>query len=166
MTKLEKVRFLAVLLHKPIQNVQFRTHVGRENVNIRLFFLQEGFFDNKNLLLPPKSQRIKIMETNFENQIRDYVSLCVSDEVKKVIENQNKEILTLGDAASFLGLSKSYLYKMTAKGEIPFYRPLGKVMYFERSALLEWIRSRPGKTQESIAAAAAQYVDRNPLNGR
>ena len=60
MTKLEKVRFLAVLLYKPIQNVQFRTHVGRENVNIRLF-LQEGFFDNKNLLLPPKSQRIKII---------------------------------------------------------------------------------------------------------
>lgn len=106
------------------------------------------------------------METNFEKQIRDYVSLCVSDEVKKVIENQNKEILTLGDAASFLGLSKSYLYKMTAKGEIPFYRPLGKVMYFERSALLEWIRSRPGKTQESIAVAATRYVDSNPLNGR
>lgn len=106
------------------------------------------------------------METNFENQIRDYVSLCVSDEVKKIIENQNKEILTLGDAASFLGLSKSYLYKMTAKGEIPFYRPLGKVMYFERSALLEWIRSRPGKTQESIAVAATRYVDSNPLNGR
>jgi len=105
------------------------------------------------------------METNFETQIRDYVSLCVSDEVKKVIENQNKEILTLGDAASFLGLSKSYLYKMTAKGEIPFYRPLGKVMYFERSVLLDWIRSRPGKTQESIAAAAAIYVENKPLNG-
>lgn len=106
------------------------------------------------------------MVTHFEDQIRDYVSLCVSDEVKKVIENQNKEILTMGEAASFLGLSKSYLYKMTSKGDIPFYRPLGKVMYFERSVLLEWIRSRPGRTKENIAATAAQYVDRNPLNVR
>jgi len=105
------------------------------------------------------------MDTNFETVVRDLVHESVKDEVKNIIESQ-KEILTIEDAAALLGLSKSYIYKMTAKGNIPFYRPLGKVMYFERSVLLDWVRSHPGQTRESIAVAAQQYVDNRPLNAR
>lgn len=103
------------------------------------------------------------MDTNFETVVRDLVHESVKDEVKNIIESQ-KEILTIEEAAALLGLSKSYIYKMTAKGNIPFYRPLGKVMYFERTVLLDWVRSHPGQTRENIAAAALQYVDNRPLN--
>ena len=103
------------------------------------------------------------MDTNFETVVRDLVHESVKDGVKNIIESQ-KEILTIEDAAALLGLSKSYIYKMTAKGNIPFYRPLGKVMYFERTVLLDWVRSHPGQTKENVAMTAAQYVDRNPLN--
>jgi excisionase family DNA binding protein len=102
------------------------------------------------------------MDTNFETVVRELVHESVKDEVKNIIESQ-KEILTIEDAAALLGLSKSYIYKMTAKGYIPFYRPLGKVMYFERSVLLDWVRAHPAQSKEKFAVAAAQYVDRNPL---
>lgn len=53
----------------------------------------------------------------------------------------NKEVLTLEESAEFLGLSKSALYKMTSKREIPFYQPGGKKVYFRRVELESWVLS-------------------------
>ncbi len=44
-------------------------------------------------------------------------------------------------AVSFLGIAKSTLYKMTHENRIPFYKPAGKLIYFEKIVLLDWIRS-------------------------
>jgi len=41
-----------------------------------------------------------------------------------------KRYLTLKEAAQYLGLSESYLYKATAKKEIPFIR-LGRKLIFD-----------------------------------
>ena len=54
-----------------------------------------------------------------------------------------KEVLTLEEAALFMGISRSTLYKMTHSSAIPFYRPNGKLIYFEKSELLAWMRRRP-----------------------
>lgn len=51
-----------------------------------------------------------------------------------------KQVLTLEEAALFMGISKSSLYKMTHKHELPFFRPNGKIIYFEKSELLNWMR--------------------------
>ena len=52
-----------------------------------------------------------------------------------------KDVLTVEEAAMFLGLSKSFVYKMTHEGSLPFYKPNGKVCYFEKAALLDWMLS-------------------------
>jgi excisionase family DNA binding protein len=73
--------------------------------------------------------------------------------IQTFIEKQtlaNKEILTLGDAALFLGVSKSYLYKKTSKREIPFYRPGNKTIFMRRSELQEWIFSNRQSTKADI----------------
>ena len=36
-----------------------------------------------------------------------------------------KQVLTLEEASLFMGISKSSLYKMTHKHELPFFRPNG-----------------------------------------
>jgi excisionase family DNA binding protein len=51
----------------------------------------------------------------------------------------NKEILTLEEAAQYLVLSKSCIYKMTSNKEIPHYIPRGKKIYFRRIELDRWI---------------------------
>ena len=51
-----------------------------------------------------------------------------------------KEILTFYEAVEFLGISKSLLYKMTAKMLLPHYKPRGKMVYFDKKELEEWIR--------------------------
>lgn len=51
----------------------------------------------------------------------------------------NKEVLTLEEGSEYLSLSKSALYKMTSKREIPFYNPGGKKIYFRKSELDSWV---------------------------
>ena len=51
-----------------------------------------------------------------------------------------KNILNFYEAVEFLGISKSLLYKMTAKMLLPHYKPRGKMVYFDKKELEEWIR--------------------------
>lgn len=99
---------------------------------------------------------------NLEQIIKKLVHENVQTEVQRILD-ENKEMLSLEQAAQMLGLSRSYLYKQTAAGTIPHFKPMGKVIYFERSVLLDWIRSFPVPTKDNVSATANNYVNRNPL---
>ena len=68
-----------------------------------------------------------------------------------------KEVLTSDEAAQYMGISKSYLYKLTMRGEIPHYKPMGKMCYFNRAELEEWLQSNRVATATEIADRANQY---------
>lgn len=72
-----------------------------------------------------------------------------------------KEILTADEACAFLGITKSYLYKLTHRHEIPFYRPNGKLIYFERKDLMAWMRRNRVATYDEAKATALNYVANN-----
>lgn len=60
-----------------------------------------------------------------------------------------KEVLTAEETARYMGISKSYLYKLTMRGEIPHYKPMGKMCYFNRAELEQWLqRNRCATTTE------------------
>ena len=61
------------------------------------------------------------------------------------------------EAAQYMGISKSYLYKLTMRGEIPHYKPMGKMCYFNRAELEEWLQSNRVATAAEIADRANQY---------
>lgn len=46
----------------------------------------------------------------------------------------------LAAAAEYLRVSRSFLYKLTSKGRISFYRPGGKTLYFDKADLDDYIR--------------------------
>lgn len=75
------------------------------------------------------------------------------EKLEVLIERQyilSKEILTLEEAAEYLQLSKSCLYKMTSSKEIPYYVPGGKKIYFRRIELDNWIlNSKVNSVNES-----------------
>ncbi len=50
-----------------------------------------------------------------------------------------KNVLTLDEACEFTGISKSYMYRLTSTRQIPHAKPLGKMIYFERSVLEKWL---------------------------
>lgn len=52
-----------------------------------------------------------------------------------------KEVLTSEETARYLGISRSYLYKLTMRREIPHYKPMGKMCYFNRREIEAWLQS-------------------------
>lgn len=56
----------------------------------------------------------------------------IADLVKAKTLFCTKEVLTSDEVARYMGISKSYLYKLTMRNETPHYKPMGKVCYFNR----------------------------------
>lgn len=76
-----------------------------------------------------------------------------------------QNLLTLEEAAQYLGLKKSYLYRLTSARQIPFFKYGGRRVLFERESLETWraARLQAVPTQEEAAARAAAYCVANPL---
>ncbi len=71
---------------------------------------------------------------------------------------QDEKPLSFSEAAEYLDLSKSNLYKHTHKNLIPFFRPNGKKIYFLKSDLRTWLLRNRQSTADEIAQKAADYV--------
>lgn len=80
------------------------------------------------------------------------------------IQKNQKEVMTLDEVAVYTGLKKSYLYKLTSRRTIPHYKPNGKVCFFRRSELEEWMTSNPIATVEEINDRAMEYCMRKKPN--
>ncbi len=65
-----------------------------------------------------------------------------------------KEVLTSDEASRYMGISKSYLYKLTMRGDIPHYKPMGKMCYFNRGELEAWLQQNRCATTTEIADRA------------
>jgi excisionase family DNA binding protein len=51
--------------------------------------------------------------------------------------------LSFKETCLYLNLSASYLYKLTHRRAIPFYKPTGKRVFFDRSQLDAFLRQKP-----------------------
>jgi excisionase family DNA binding protein len=69
-----------------------------------------------------------------------------------------KDVLTFNEAAVYLDVSHSHLYKMTSTGVIPSYKPNGKKLYFNRKELDEWLLTNKQLSQDEIQQQAADYI--------
>jgi len=50
-----------------------------------------------------------------------------------------KNVLNFEEAVEYTGMKASYLYKLTSTGRIPHYKPYGKMIYFRREELEEFL---------------------------
>ena len=89
-----------------------------------------------------------------------------SDEVLRMaVDPQPGATMNIDEAAAFLGLRKSYIYKLTHLKEIPFIKYGGRLILFDRERLAAWKRDKmqPVPTREELAAKAEAYCATNPL---
>lgn len=68
-----------------------------------------------------------------------------------------KEVLTSKETARYLGISMSYLYKLMMRRLIPHYKPMGKLCYFNRNELIQWLQSNRVETECGISERAMAY---------
>ena len=69
-----------------------------------------------------------------------------------------KNVLTIDDAAVLTGMSKSHLYKLTCSKQIPFYRPNGKLLFFDRLELESWLKQNRVTPEYEAEQQAFSYV--------
>ena len=72
----------------------------------------------------------------------------------------SKETMTMTELAEYAKLSKSTLYKLTSRNEIPHYSPTGKNLYFNRKEIDIWLTTNKDSDQDQ-ANLWANKVRRN-----
>lgn len=73
----------------------------------------------------------------------------------------NKEVLTFEETCEYTGISRSYLYKLTAAREIPHSKPNGKMIFFEKAKLNTWLLQNGRKSRSEIETEALNYTFKN-----
>lgn len=99
----------------------------------------------------------KNSKTNLEQERR----IAELQERVNRLENlcyATKEVLNLEEASNFLGIAKSTLYKMTHLNQLPYFKPAGKLIFFEKKALLDWVRGAKSMSEEEIREEAASRL--------
>lgn len=92
-------------------------------------------------------------------------SLTIEERLAKLEKAVMKprELLNLEEACEFLRLSRSTVYKMTHLRIIPYYKPGGRYIYFERSELEKWIRSCPVHAENQLDEEVTKYIQEYPF---
>ena len=60
-------------------------------------------------------------------------------EIENLLRGKQTDLLNLNQAAQYLSISHSQLYKYTSQRKIPFHKPAGKYLYFFKHELDLWI---------------------------
>jgi excisionase family DNA binding protein len=82
------------------------------------------------------------------------------DRIEKMLTEHNmlqKEVLNFNEAAIYLEVSHSHLYKLTSTGKIPSYKPNGKKLYFNREELNTWLLSNRQASTAEIEEEAQSF---------
>ena len=83
------------------------------------------------------------------------------EHIERLLQEQNilkKEVLDTREAAKYIGFSEGYLYQLTSGLKIPFFRPNGKRIYFNRKDLDKWLqRNRQDSKEEIIVATMKKF---------
>ena len=62
------------------------------------------------------------------------------------------------------GLERITKYMMTHLNQLPYFKPAGKLIFFEKKALLDWVRGARAMSEEEIRLEAANRL--NEMNNR
>jgi excisionase family DNA binding protein len=83
------------------------------------------------------------------------------EKIERLLTSQTmlqKEVLNFNEAAEYLELSLSHLYRLTSTKQIPHFCPQGKKLYFNRLELDAWLQRNRQTTTEEIEKMATDYI--------
>jgi excisionase family DNA binding protein len=80
----------------------------------------------------------------------------IKEVLDRILEHQylQKEVLSFEEACSYCGISKSKMYKHTSSNNIPYYKPEGKLIFFKKEELDEWLLRNRQSTKEEMDRVA------------
>ena len=74
------------------------------------------------------------------------------------MELHTKRVLSFSEGCEYTGYTKSYMYKLTSGGVIPYSKPNGKKIWFDREKLDQWLLSNSSATLAEQESKAETYL--------
>ncbi len=72
--------------------------------------------------------------------IREELEVVKANQTRlKQILLSKKTVLNIRDLCDYTGYSMSYIYKLTSQNKIPYFKPSGKMVFFEREEIDSWL---------------------------
>lgn len=69
-----------------------------------------------------------------------------------------KQIFNVDDLVKYTGFKKSYVYKLVHRNEIPYSKPTGGMLFFDRKEIDAWLMSKHQKSDTQIQQEALDYI--------
>jgi excisionase family DNA binding protein len=82
------------------------------------------------------------------------------DFIKRAL-TANKRVLNISEASQYLGFSVSYIYKLTSSGVLPYSKPNGKTIFFDREKLDVWLLSNNNSSNDEKESAASTFISQS-----
>jgi len=68
-----------------------------------------------------------------------------------------KTVLSFDEACKYCCISKSKMYKHTSSSNIPFYKPEGKLIFFKKEELDQWLLRNRQSSMDELQREATKY---------
>ena len=90
------------------------------------------------------------------------------ESLEKLIDHLNKiekyiyvgkDMFTVEETADFLGVSTSFVYRLTSGKQISVYRPSGKLLYISKEELIKWMMQNEEISNERLQELGSKKVD-------
>lgn len=98
---------------------------------------------------------MELNDTNIANSILQELR-----EIKQVLVFK-KRMWTMDDFCLYTGISKEYAYHLTSTGKVKFYRPFGKIIFFDSEEVIEFLKRNPSSDAKKFEAKGNKYLLNN-----
>ena len=108
------------------------------------------------------TRRIQLLEMQIM-ELKTVDPVIINERLKAIEDAlyTTKDILNMKEVCQYLDISQSLLYKLTCSGEIPHFKPRGKMIFFEKKELIAWIKRNRETDSELISPSIIIKTDKS-----
>lgn len=106
---------------------------------------------------------MKIVYIAEKEELQALIKESIHEEIQSFLKGLNQktipERMNLTEAAQYLGMTKSGMYKFTHERRIPYHK-LGKRVFFYTKDIDEWLKEQSPriKSRQELEREAASYI--------
>lgn len=135
-------------------------------MRVTVTFCNPFYFHFLLIFAPDNRQRYRVHQLlkPLKSKTMEEQILQRLDRIERYSIIAAKTMLNIEEVAFLIGLSKSWVYKAVMEHTIPYYKPNGKQIYFDRAEIEAWMRQNRIATAEEINLEAEKYMTANTGN--
>lgn len=79
------------------------------------------------------------------------------ERIERLLQGHQKTIFNVEELCEYTGFKKAYVYVLVHKGLIPYSKPNGKLLFFEKEEIDSWLLQNKSKSVGQIEQEAQRY---------